>query len=315
MPDVSGHGLSGRRPLTAGGPPWKINLLFLRDDELNSQPLMNSRNRMTILYQASGYLLSILLVPLYVSLFTIWKHLSVLLGSGVMTVLPPLLTLGLLFLAAAVFRDRLRSRSLRRLPAAAGVLLCLAALLIPDGQFPVKRIHVAEYLLLSLVVRFAMSFRLQGLPLLFFTIIFSSLLGIHDEFLQGLHPARTYGLRDMAVNIAASIGGALLWHGLDLFSRPESGAAGQDLPASPALCYLAWLLSSVFALAWPLQYYRDVNLPLWPAMPLAAALVFCGFYAPRFPHRWRHGIIAASILSFSLFPYLLLTHAAKISFH
>lgn len=267
---------------------------------------------------AAGYGLSILLVPVYVNMFGIWKLLSTLLGEGIMLILPFAVTASMLAGALLVLYKRFRKRSASPtlLPAVIGICLCLAALAVPDPRFPVKRIHVAEYILLSLVVRYAMSVKLQGLPLLFFSALFASLLGIHDEFLQGLHQARTYGLRDMTVNGLSSWGGALLFHSMNLFEHPQqSGGSHLETQQQNARPYLFWLVISVAALIVPLAWYRGHELPLWPAMPLLGTVFLFALYESSFEYRLRHGITAISLVSFALIPYPALTHVTTISFY
>lgn len=266
----------------------------------------------------TGYGLSILLIPAYVNMFGVWKLLNLMLGEFVMLVLPVIITLALLTVILFLYRKRIQtSRSAPALlPGIIGAAFCLFALTVPDPQFPVKRIHVAEYLLLSLVVRYTMSCRLQGYPLLFFSALFAALLGVHDEFLQGLHPARTYGLRDMTVNSLGAWGGALIWHGMGVFSntaKPLVKTVQFRLQSSSL--YIFWLLAGVAALITPLVWYRGLDLPLWPAMPLFAAVVLYSLYENRFPGTWKHGITSVSVLSFSLILYPALTHVATLSFY
>lgn len=275
----------------------------------------------------AGYALCALLVLLYVNMFPVWKYVSTWWGNGIFLVLP---ILALVFLLGGAFLmlGLLHSRSgtpamsgkritRKWLPVSLGLLLCLIGLAIPDPAFPVKRIHVAEYLLLALAARAVMSLRMQGLALLFYSALFAAVLGIHDEFLQGLHPARTYGLNDMTVNGFGALGGALIWHGAGLFSTPEQTRGVADNEASPAAerIYLGWLVFSLGALIVPLFFFRGFALPLWPSLPLFGAMVFFAIYLPRFSPASLHGLGALSAAAGALVIYPLLGQVAGIAFY
>jgi VanZ family protein len=103
---------------------------------------------------------------------------------------------------------------------------------------------VAEYIILSFLVRYALSYRLEGLRLTLFTALVTALYGVHDEMLQGLHPLRYHGWRDIIVNSVAGLSGAMLGHGLVCFDAQgtekstgswKSVSAGQQLLFSALL--------------------------------------------------------------------------------
>ncbi len=152
-------------------------------------------------------------------------------------------------------------------------------------------------MLLSLLIRYIMSVRLQGNPLLIFSILFASLLGVHDELLQGLHPLRTYGIRDIVVNALGSAGGGLIWYGFRLFE--QTGQTESRTGHSPGFTYfyLAWLLCSVVTFFLPLYSFREKTLPLWPAGPLIISLILFTAAAQKFVPRFDHGIRAVSYAS------------------
>ena len=204
-----------------------------------------------------GYLLSIVLVPLYVSMFPVWKLLSVHLSDAMLTLLP--IGVSVIGLAGALCwyqTRRLKIKDMGNSTVITGLVLCVCALLLPDPHYPAKRIHVAEYMLLSLVVNWAMSHHLQGRSLLFSGAYFASLLGVHDEMLQGMVDSRTFGLRDIGVNALAAAGGALIWYGLRLFQRPGV----PHLPLSGITrWYLLWLGIGVAALIWPLFFLQVID--------------------------------------------------------
>lgn len=275
---------------------------------------MRPRNRSNIRTAVVGYMLCCTLVPLYVSLFPLWKYLSTLFDSRaeeMFTYLPLIvLILFLVSCTAILLPTRKKLAPVAAPPLAAGIVICLLSLLVPDPDFPIKRIHVVEYAALSLVARYAMSSSLSGRALLFYSVCFAAVLGIHDEFLQGLHPARTYGLRDMAVNALGSLGGGLIWHGLNLFSAAGTTSAPVTDPATGGLVdllYLGWLTAAILMLAGPAYLFKGYPVELWTTLPLLAALLFFSLYRARFEARNSHGIIALSVACAALAAYPLLT--------
>ncbi|WP_158043813.1 VanZ family protein [Skermanella pratensis] len=160
-----------------------------------------------------------LLVVLYVNTFEIWGALVGALGGERAALVP----YGALLAALGCVPWLVRGRGpVRPRPAAvaAAAALIAAGLLITDPAFPAKRIHVPQYLLLALVLRRALSDHVGGTALTGTAMLFTLLFGIHDEMLQGLHPHRTYGLRDMAVNGVSGAAGALLASGIGLWTGP-----------------------------------------------------------------------------------------------
>lgn len=259
----------------------------------------------------AAYLLCLLLVPIYVNMFPIWKYLSTLFGDIFFIILPPVI-LGLLFGSVFFFRLKTRQSSvpLHKASVGLGVLLCCIGLLITDPNFPVKRVHVFEYALLCLVARYGMSYFLHGLPLFFFSACFGALLGIHDEFLQGIHPARTYGLGDMGVNLLGSFGGGLIWHGLHLFSsKKQSTVGGADI------YFISWLFFAVLMLVWPAVYYRGLVVEIWVILPLLAASVYYLIFRESFTRELSHGISVVAAAAVSLAIYPLLTQIPAIVFY
>ncbi len=263
----------------------------------------------------TAYLLCLLLVPVYVSVFPLWKYLTITLGERIFIYLPVVVLVLLLLCCILVWlRKNNQQLLINKTPIGVGLLLCVIGLLICDPEFPVKRIHVAEYLTLSLIGRYAMSRHLRGTALLFFSACFAAILGVHDEFLQGMHPARTYGLRDMSVNALGSFGGGLIWHGLQFFTTGQE-PAGSGVGFRQEYWYLSWLLLGVMLLIWPAVYFRGLVIEMWTTLPLVAAPVYLALYRSRFNPDWRHGIAAISAVSLSLVFYPLLTRLPNMVFY
>lgn len=260
---------------------------------------------------AAGYLLCLALVPIYVNMFPIWKYLSTRFGEDIFIYLP--LVFLVLFIGGILgiwLKAAKRTVPTNKAGLALGLLFCCLGLLISDPEFPVKRVHVVEYAFLCLVARYAMSHFLCGLPLLFFSALFCTLLGIHDEFLQGLHPARTFGLRDMGVNLLGSFGGGLIWHSLHLFSNHQTSTI-----KSTDVCFVCWLSVSVLMLVWPAQYYRGLVVEMWVALPLLAAAAYYFLYRNKFSPELSHGINVLATTAIALGGYPLLTRIPGIVFY
>ena len=79
---------------------------------------------------------------------------------------------------------------------------------------PNKYIHIPEYVLMTwlLYQALAIDYKGSGIFLLIFTC--AALLGIVDEILQGIHPQRTYGWKDMIIDTASGFIGVLMLVGL-----------------------------------------------------------------------------------------------------
>ena len=273
--------------------------------------LPGTRRRLII-----GYLSAILLVMVYINMFPAVRYIVGNWGPTPVLVLPILVTVTVLvfifFLLVKTARNQQAQPGIALI--ILGISICLAALLVPDPQAPVKRIHVIEYMALSLVIRYTMSVRLQGAALLVYSIFFASLLGVHDELLQGLHPLRTYGIRDILVNALGSAGGGLIWHGFRLFEHPEHDSSQPERLTRFSALYLVWLFCSVLVFFIPLFYFREEILPLWPGAPLAAGLaLFLAATAKRSAH-FNHGIWAVSWGAYTLLAYPIAARLVPVVF-
>lgn len=257
-----------------------------------------------------------LMVVAFVHFYSLYQLVAQRLGSSFLTISP--VVLPVLFLAVLFFRRyriAIDLPPIRRLPVIAGLCCCLAALALPDPEIAVKRIHVMEYLLLSLYVRHTLSFRLSGNALLAFSCLLTCLYGVHDELLQGLHPSRTYGLRDMLVNCLAAVGGGLMWHGLGFSAGQTTEREGRDSWPRPLIIYLGGLAAAVPAMAVPLIAHRHDVLPAWPFLPLSAAIVFLGCYLLGDRSEFRYGLLPVSVVACLFLLYPLAVNGLQIAFH
>jgi VanZ family protein len=257
-----------------------------------------------------GYSSCILLVTMFVNFYELFTRVRSLIGDSGMLIVPFIFT-GLAFAVILKTASQRAPEKKRWRWIVVGILCCLAGLLLPDPTIPVKRIHVSEYLLLSLVVRWTLSHRTSGLHLLGTSILLSVLFGVHDELLQGFHPLRTYGLRDMLVNSLAGCGGCLIWHGLDLFSRKDLLYKNQT--TFSVILYYCWLILSVVALVVPLVSFRQEQMPLWTILPLCATLVCWSCLGKqKYPN---HPLVAVSLTATAMLIYPVLNNATTLVFY
>ncbi len=261
------------------------------------------------------YLACALLVIFYVNLFFLYTLIQEQFGDSFIKwapfVLPPALLIPILL--PSFFKNQRIKQKVNYIWIFIGGCICTFALFVPDPQIAVKKIHVSEYILLSLLARYTLSHNYSSYELLFFSAIFTAILGVHDEFLQGLHPSRTYGLRDMAVNICSALGGSFIWHGLGVFSttiRPST-----KMP-SLVFCYLAWLIISLAALVIPASGYLNDNIPLWAILPLGASfIIFLLNYSTFQKSQYSHGVSVLSFVSLLFLFYPPLIHVLQTPFY
>ena len=77
-----------------------------------------------------------------------------------------------------------------------------------------KYIHIPEYVLMTWLLYLAMIVDYKGRGILLLVFICASMLGVVDELLQGIHPQRSYGWKDMIIDAAASFIGILTLTGV-----------------------------------------------------------------------------------------------------
>jgi len=218
--------------------------------------------------------LAVLLVPVYVNTFPVWRWLLANVAEGTATALPIIAGIAALALAAWWYRGaRREGRPVDGRMLLLGGVLAGATLLMTDPAYPAKRIHVAEYILLAVVVRRALCRRLAGAPLALGTLCVTAVLGYHDELLQGLHPDRRFAAYDVLVNAMGGAAGAAIGHGAALF-------AGTGPPATrwaeafdgAAVGAMAWsLVAAGLTAAAVDRWDHGAPFPLWMFLPVLAA--------------------------------------------
>ncbi len=252
---------------------------------------------------------------LYTNLFALYACLNKLFGKVFLVFAPivSLLLASLFFTFSIAWKKKKTGQRIIKPWLVSGFILLSSALVLPNPAYAVKRIHVLEYFLLSILVYYTLSLRIKGFHLFLYTALLATFLGIHDEFLQGIHPARTYGLRDMLVNALSCFGGASLCRGLQLFSGSTDDRDKRATDIS-VLCYLVWLLLSVLAFVVPVSRFLYQKIPGWTVLPLLASLVFFSAFFQRFGAH-RYGIAAVSTAGFLLLLYPPVINALALPFY
>jgi hypothetical protein len=77
-----------------------------------------------------------------------------------------------------------------------------------------KYIHIPQYVLMSWLLYQALVIDYHGSGILLLIFICGAMLGVVDEIMQGIHPQRVYGWKDMIINAASGLIGALSLAGI-----------------------------------------------------------------------------------------------------
>ena len=233
----------------------------------------------TFLFHCSA----LILVVAYVNTFVLWREIGNLFGRGIRDGMP-FIVAGVLVLAITVYvgvnarRGKL-SIDWRWLVAAA--IIAIVGLASTDPAFPAKRIHVPQYVILAIILHFAIRTSDRTGLTLFFVFLAAVAYGVHDEFLQGLHPRRTYGLRDMFVNSCGAGAGTLVVRALSR-GRCEVGHMIEVPPIRPEVV-AALLLAAGGVLMFVIAgtAYRSDVLPYWTVLPALAGALVLAFVTER----------------------------------
>jgi len=254
-----------------------------------------------------------LLVVVYVNTFQFWAWLSRALGPGTLAkMLPVIVTLAVLLAILLRFIQRVnQGYRIKFVFLGLGIVGAFLALAIPDSQIPIKRVHVAEYIILSFLVRYTLSQRLGGVQLTLFTALVTALYGVHDEMLQGLHSLRYFGWRDIIVNSVAGFSGAMLGHGLlcfDTHASRETAPSRKSVLVGQVVLFVALLATVVWQVIY-LYHHRGDAVAYFSLVPITACCaVIAGLYPESvFSSRINHGLQAVFWLALALVAYPALT--------
>ncbi len=217
--------------------------------------------------ESLGYCsLAAALMVIFMQTIGLWRWLTEELGKTGAMVVPFVVAVVVFGVALAIRLYTGRSLRPRWSYLMVAAVVSTIALYIPDPQFPAKRIHVAEFLLLAFLIRRGFCRWTDGIPLITLTAICGIVLGAHDELLQGLHPDRRFGHTDIVVDGLASIAGALAGHGLKLYDNIPRRKVDW---ISPPLWALVLVAAGFIAFLFPLPTFQELPLPLWTLVPLS----------------------------------------------
>lgn len=260
---------------------------------------------------------AVALVFLFVNAFTVWQALGAVVGVGMRDVLPWIAAAVLaVAVAAALLRKPARSTIDWRWLAAAAALAALG-LAIPDPAFPGKRVHVVQYFILACVVWQAVPARHRTPAGIALTLLAVALYGVHDEFLQGFHPRRTFGIPDMTVNLCGAASGIctlLAMAGGPRASRGRGESAALTDPMA-AMIAASGAAVGVCLFAWAATHYRHDLIPYWSVLPALAGAFWVALVAERTPCPGdRNALRAVSAICALFVVYPLLTDVAHLDF-
>jgi hypothetical protein len=215
-----------------------------------------------------GLCLAVSGLPVFYA-FTAFDTFDVLRDLGISSRLQAIagLLLSAIVFAALAARLRPANTTDRVLLGAALALLAAAAFLV-DAHYPAKYIHLPQYALLGGIVAWLLRgrFRLTETVLVFLSLLWAA--SLFDESIQGFLPRRSFGERDIAVDLLAGAA-ALCCAGI---GKPRQAAA----PSAHRTAILTATIPMLAALAFmSLALSRTATLyippPLWIFAPILAA--------------------------------------------
>jgi hypothetical protein len=261
-------------------------------------------------YPLAWHLLAPILVLAYVHTFSIWNWMTATVGASSAAWLPLVMTAA----AVSVLLLLLRRHPILRWPRfAVGACVAAVAIFLSDPDFPAKRIHVLQYMLLAIILRRALAPDLRNDPeLSVMSVAIASLYGLHDEFLQGFHLQRTFGLFDAVIDALGAIAGTIMASAAGLFQTRNRTAEVQLDNVTRAVLMLIAIAAALLVL--PLESYRDQTIPTWTLLPLVASAVVAATLLPSKSARLPcvRAFIAVAI-TLALYP--LASHVPTFRFH
>jgi len=119
----------------------------------------------------------------------------------------PLLIIAVLAAGFSLVRIRQKAAGQCIVILAAGALIVLGIVNFEDNAN--KYIHMPEYIIMTWLIYLALIVDYRGNGILLLVFLCALMLGVVDEILQGIHPQRTYGWKDMIIDAASSLMGIL----------------------------------------------------------------------------------------------------------
>lgn len=269
----------------------------------------------TSLRATAVYTLGFAIVYGYVNTFTLWRSFGRTFGEGLRDALPWIMV-GLIVLGVTVFLLWRRAGAKVSWPLlAVAVLAAIIGLSITDPAFPAKRIHVPQYFLLAGVIWLALPGRLRTPMSPVFVLVAVAMYGVHDEFLQGFHPRRTFGLRDMTVNLCGAASGVFALLAFSGGSRASLSAFWRSICSAHAMAGVLACVAGVVLLAWAAMGYRNDFIPYWAVLPGLAGAFWLALSLAQVDDagdRISLGAIIAICCVFLAYP--VLTHVTYLDF-
>lgn len=254
---------------------------------------------------------AVLLVIGYTNTFEVWQFIGTVISREQRDAVP-FVVVGIMFLlVAAVFFVGVRTRrvSVSWPWLVLAVVAVLVGLASTDPAFPAKRIHVPQYLFLACVLSLSIRAEARTRWTLFFVFLATSLYGVHDEFLQGLHPSRTFGFRDMITNTCGAAAGAFLMQSIRFGRAASQTAPDETRTLGPwVVVALALMVLGVVQYVMAAIGFRFGLVPYWTILPLLAAVFALSLAAegcPRHADRVAlRGLVGVCLL-FALYPMVI----------
>lgn len=254
--------------------------------------------------------LAIALMVVFMQTIGVWRWLADALGKTGAILVPFVLAVVVFGTVLSIRLYAGHSLRLRWPYLIVAAVVSAIALYIPDPQFPAKRIHVAEFMLLVFLVRRGFCRWTGGIPLITLTAICGIVLGAHDELLQGLHPDRRFGRTDIVVDGLASIAGALAGHGLKLYDNIPKRDINWVVPSRLVLVLIA---VGFIAFLFPLPAFQKLPLPLWTLIPISFS-AFMWYTLDRTPRPVGDPASIITWLVFLMIVYPIVTHTTSAVF-
>lgn len=254
--------------------------------------------------------LALVLVVAYVNTFVLWREIGYLFGRGIRDGMP-FIAVGALVLGIAVYigvKARRGALSIAWPWLAAAMILAVVGLAATNPAFPAKRIHVPQYVILAIVLHFSIRASDRTVLTLLFVFLAATAYGVHDELLQGLHPRRTYGLRDMFVDACGAGAGALLVRALVPGYRGLSLDVGTRAMRRGVIAAFVLAIAGVFLFALAGTAYRSEILPYWTVLPALAGALALAVAAERMSlHGDRLAVraLAGVCVLYALYPFAI----------
>lgn len=254
---------------------------------------------------------AVLLVIGYTNTFQAWQLIGTVISPDQRDAVP-FLVVGVMFLLFATFfvvgvRTRRVSISWRWL--ALTLVAVVVGLASTDPAFPAKRIHVPQYLFLAGVLSLSIRAEARTRWTLFFVFLATTLYGVHDEFLQGLHPLRTFGFRDMITNTCGAAAGVFLVQALTIRRTSALPPPVETSVVGPwVIVALLFTALGVFQYVIAAFGFRYSLMPYWTVLPLLAGAMALSLTAERCTaladRSALRGLVGVCLL-FALYPVVL----------